>query len=1071
MRSTHNRLILPVATILALLVVLSCAPVPQPPTGPVAVVTREALDMGDVAGGLGGGAACTALDGSIGWEPGPYPEHQFPRLKASNGNYATSDANTATLDYLSYFDIVEMVASRPFWYENGCTTIDTFDYLRDRNANIKLFGVFHAYGFNNPQDFSAVCNPTVRTMWEAYHTANLRNPPGAWYALNSLGNVSVYPAPVNNQVVLNWSNAQPDATHTGTASLPMWWADHVIGADFDGKGWDGVILEAAGVPASAPNSAMVDMDENGHADFLEAGKGRAFVNAEQYEGWNAGFQTIAENEVAAELVVMTDNGWEPNPTGINDPPAMLEFVNMAQDFEFPSQVAYLNTCANINSSCPVAPPGAAWWAFHMRQYVGWMDGAATGTEVDGASFVLVMDYYNDLANRIYSGSTTWGQYITSYRQYQRFVLGSGLLENGYVQPHAGQYPAWCDECGVVNGVTARSVAATGWLNCPTQQAVNPNGDTMRQVIATDWQGLDDTVWMREFTNGLVIVNPMTTAQTVTVGSGWKKIRGWYDLTHNDGAVVNGSIVVPAMDAYVLVRDGAPTPTPMPTATAGNTPTPTPTLTATPTWTPTHTATSTPTRTPTATVTPTSTNTPTWTATSASTSTPTPTPTPTWTPGGNTATPTSTPTRTPTRTPTATATRTPTSTPTATLTPTATGTPPTATPQPFPFVVSGDHAWDDTYVNKSAPDTNYGSNNGLNLDARTSIEDRVNKSIVMQIPLDVSGLPTSTLVLAELTLFRDYSCPGCSPLPYDQQISISEVLTDIDESAVTWNVPWEEPGASGAGDTGPVVDVTTIAAGPAYGDGVRFNVIEIVRRMIAGAVDDLRVKLEPDCAPNTAGNCFTFTNWWSTESQHIRPVLVLGYSSEILPTSTPTATATPTLVATPTPTSTATATATPTGALPTATATATPVPVFVMSEVMANPGADWNGDGEVNERDRGVEVCNWTAATIDMDDGYWLQFNGLPSDRFNGIVQSGQCFIVWYELSGSQFKPAETGGTLMLVGPTGPVDVFTYPAQQPGQCVGRWPDGSNNWVWLNRCSPGRSNGYFLVNPTPTVTPTP
>lgn len=388
-------------------------------------------------------------------------------------------------------------------------------------------------------------------------------------------------------------------------------------------------------------------------------------------------------------------------------------------------------------------------------------------------------------------------------------------------------------------------------------------------------------------------------------------------------------------------------------------------------------------------------------------------------------------------------------------------------------MSGDHTWDDTYVNKSAPDANYGNNNGLNLDARTSIEDRVNKSIVMQIPLDVSGLPTSTLLLAELTLFRDYSCPGCSPLPYDQQISISEVLTNVDESAVTWNVPWEEPGASGSGDTGPVVDVATIAAGTAYGDGVRFNVIEIVRRLIAGAVDDLRVKLEPDCTPNTAGNCFTFTNWWSTESQHIRPVLVLGYSSEILPTSTPTFTPSPTLVATPTPTSTATATATPTGALPTATATATatPVPVFVMSEVMANPDADWNADGEVNERDRGVEVCNWTAAAIDMDDGYWLQFNGLPSDRFNGIAQSGQCFMVWYELSGSQFKPAKTGGTLMLVGPTGPVDVFTYPPQQPGQCVGRWPDGSNNWVWLNRCTPGQSNGYFLVNPTPTVPPTP
>lgn len=1023
--------------------------------------------------GLGSGAACDVLDGSIGYQPGPFPEHQFPRLKASNGGYAPSDANTATLDYLSYFDLVEMVATRPFWYENGCTTVDTFTYLKNKNPNIKLFGIFHAYGFNNPQDFSVTCNPTVRDMWYAYHTANFANPPGSWYALNYLGNVSTYPAPPN-QVVLNWSDAQPDATHTGTSSLPMWWADYVLGANFLGKGWDGVILEAVGVPASAPNSAAVDMDENGFADFLEAGKGRAFVNAEQYEGWNKGFETIAGNEIAAELVVMTDNGWEPNPTGANDPPAMLEFVNIAQDFEFPTQSYYLNSCVNVNSSCRTSPPGSAWWAFHMRQYLNWMDNAATGTEVEGASFVLAMDYYDDLAARTYSGSTTWGQYITSYRQYQRFVLGSGLLDNGYVQPHAGQFPAWCDECGVVNGVTARTQAATGWLNCPFSEAVNTDGDTMREVIATDWQGLDDTVWLREFTNGLVVVNPTTSSKTVTVGDGWKRIRGWYDLDHNNGAAVYNTLVVPAMDAYVLVRNGAPTPTATATPTnTGTPPTDTPTLTSTPTWTPTATPTHTATRTPTPTVTHTATATPTWTATMTQTATSTYTATPTWTPGGPTATPTSTPTRTPTRTPTATATPTPTATPTATATPTITPGGPTNTPtqEIYLFTLRGDHTWDDAYINKSAPDTNYGNNNGLNLDARTSIEDRVNKSIVMQVPIDVSELPTGTLAFAELTLFRDATCPGCAIMSYDQQISVREVLTDVNESGVTWNSPWTEPGANGDEDVGPILNVETIYAGPA-GDGVFFDVIEILRRMITEAIDDLRLKLEPDCEPNAAGNCFTFTNHWSTESQNPRPILVLGFYGD--PTSTPTFTATPTLVPTNTPTPTGvlpTATSTPTGTLPTATPTATPVPAFALSEVMANPNADWNGDGEVNERDRGIEVCNWTDALIDMDDEYWVQFNGLPTDRFNGVVQAGQCFMVWYELSGSQFRPATTGGTLMLVGPTGPVDVFTYPPQQPGQCIGRWPDGSNNWVWLNRCSPGQSNGFWLVNSTPTPTATP
>lgn len=1059
-----------IAYVVVCVIVLSCAPAPQPAPAP------EPLPLEDVAGGLGSGGACSVLDGRIGWDAGPYPEHQFPRLKASNGNYVTSDANATVLDGLQYFDLVEMVSTRPFWYDNGCTTVDTFNYLRTRNPDIKLFGVFHAYGFNNPDGFNVVCHPNIRQMWEAYHTANLRNPPGAWYAENWLGNVLTYPAPLNNQVVLNWSDAQPDAAHTGTASLPMWWAAHVTGADFEGMGWDGVILEAVGVPASAPDMAAADMDENGYSDFTEAGKGRAFVNAEQYQGWNKAFEEIANNTTA--LVVMTDNGWEPNPTGINDPPALREYVNIAQDFAFPSQIVYLNDCANVNSSCPVAPPDAAWWAFHMRQYLTWMD-AGDSVTIPGASFVLAMDYYPSLAARQYSSGVTWGQYITSYRQYQRFVMASALLDNGYSQPHAGQYPDWCDECGVVNGATARTLAATGWLNCPTQQAVNTAGLTMRQVVATDWQGLDDTVWCREFTNGKVCVNPMTTAQTVNVGNGWRKINGWYDTTHNNGQAVNGALTIPAMDAYVLVRAGASTPTPTPTATSGATPTPTQTATATPTWTPTWTPTTTPTRTPTATSTattaPTSltatnthTATPTWTASATAT--------PTWTPGGSTATWTPTPTRTPTRTPTATPTRTATVTPTSTPTPTATGTPPTPTPLPFPYIITGDWQWADAYINKTAPDTNYGANSGLNLDARTSIEGRTNKSIIIQAPIDVSDLPTTTLVGAELVLWRDTTCPGCGPQNYDQQVRIREVLTDVVESAVTWN-SWQVPGANGPQDVGPVVDVATITTGPVYATGQTFNVLEIMRRLIAEGIDDLRVKLEPDCTPNNAGNCFTFSNWWSTEAQNIRPYVVLSFYGNVTPTATPTFTPSPTMVATPTPTSTATATATATtGAststpTPTPTATPTPVPALAISEIIGNPNADWNGDGEVNERDRGVEVCNWTAATIDFQDDYWLRFNGLSSDKFNGIVQAGQCFMVWYELSGAAFRPVPTGGTVSFVGPTGLLDVFTYPNMQPGQCIGRWPDGSNSWVWLTRCTPGRSNGYFLVNPTPTVTPTP
>ena len=1125
MQRKINLYLIPIAIVVIAALIVACYPpaAPIPPTGPAVVTTREPLDVGVQSRGVGSGSACAVLDGRDGWEPGPFPDHQFPRLKASNGNYITADASTTNLDRLQYYDIVEMVSSRPFWYENACTPNDTFTYLQDRNPDLKLFGVYHAYGFNNPTAFSEQCHPTVRDMWTAYHTAN--GTIGAWYMEDGAGQAIQWPAPLDNQVWLNWSKAQPDATTAN--NLALWWGDHVTGADFEDMGWDGVILEAAGVPSSY-FGAQNDVDENGLTDFHEPTRGRAFVNAQQYAGWNLAFREMVTNTTT--LVTMVDGGWQPNPTGINDPPVLMPYVNIAQDFAFPTDIVYLNTCtASASSSCPTNPPGAAWWAFHMRQYLTWMDNAASGASVAGSSFILAMDYYNNIKARQYSGSVTWETYLTSYRQYQRFVLGSALLDNGYAQVHAGQYPDWCDECGVVGNSTERSVAATGWLNCPLEEAHQADGDTMRDVLDTGWMGLDDEPWLRQFTNGLVVVNPTTATQNVYVGPGYRRINGWYDTTHNNGqAVTSGYLSVGPMDAYVLVRAGAVAPTATPTATAGNTPTFTPTRTHTPTWTPTATPTRTPTRTPTHTATATWTSTPitpTATATLTITPTATATATPTWTPGGSTPTPTVTPTATPTRTPTPTVTPTLTATPTRTNTPTATGTPPTATPTPrivvisgsifgarstptptatvevgaetptpektappfptFPPVPEGDGLtgqWEDTYLNQTIPDANYGNNLGLNLDARTSVAGRTNKSVVIQIPIDFNTLPISaTIAGAKLALTRWDSCTGCGAQAYDQTISVREVLTNVRELEATWNVPWDVPGANGTADVGPVVSQTTIQANWSAPLVWEFDVKPIIADMLADGRNLLRVKLEPDCTPNLAGQCFAFTNWWSSESLY-PPTLNIsffGYNPTATPTFTHTPTWTPTATRTPTATSTPTPGATATGTPPTATPTATPthtptvtptpVPALVINEiVITSPIQDWNGDGRANERDRGVEVCNWTPTTIDFDDEYHLTFNGLPSDTFNGSVAAGQCFVAWYELSGALFRPATTGGTVRLVGPAGVIDQITYPPSSEAFCFGRLPDGGG-WRWLDRCSPGRSNYYWFNNPTPTAAP--
>lgn len=612
-----------IAWLLTAALLVACFP-PAPLSVPVEVtpVLPELPSRG-----FGEGVACAALDGTTGWENGPF-DHQFPRLKASNGNYTTADANTTLLNRLQYFDMVEFVADRHNWYANACTTIDTSAYLRSRNPGIKLFGVYHAYGFVDPDVLAPTCNPNVKSMWTAYDTADGATPASDWYMLNDTGDPIGWgtTGTTANQLVLNWSGVQPSFPLTN--SLASWWAGHVITTTFAEAQcagvdcWDGVILEAAGVPHQFCQGEC-DIDENSANDFTQVGMGRAGINAAQYAGWNAAFDSIV---AGSTLATMVDGGWQPNPTGFNDTPVMAGHVDIAQDFGWPTDITYLNTCGgSAYSSCPTGPPAGRGWDFHMRQYVTWQDNS--GTASNQASYVNAMTYYPDFAAKIYSGATTWGSYVTSYVQYQRFLLASTLLENGYAQVHAGQNPDWCDECGVdlATGRSAMTVAATGYLGCPLEEAVNTNGDTLRDVIAVDYATLSNYVWMREFTNGLVVVNPTAIIKTVNVGTGWKKIYSPSgQVTHNNGAVVSGNLTISPMNAYVLLRDNNPTPTPFWTAT----PTPTPTQT--------------------------------------------PTVTPTWTPGGPTATHTATPTHTNTATPT----RTPTATPTITPTPTHTATPTT-----------------------------------------------------------------------------------------------------------------------------------------------------------------------------------------------------------------------------------------------------------------------------------------------------------------------------------------------------------------------------------------------------------
>ena len=60
-------------------------------------------------------------------------------------------------------------------------------------------------------------------------------------------------------------------------------------------------------------------------------------------------------------------------------------------------------------------------------------------------------------------------------------------------------------------------------------------------------------WMREYDNGLVLCNPAIVSGSFPLTRIYKKIRGIYDNTFNNGSLVQGSIILPPSGGCVLLK--------------------------------------------------------------------------------------------------------------------------------------------------------------------------------------------------------------------------------------------------------------------------------------------------------------------------------------------------------------------------------------------------------------------------------------------------------------------------------------------------------------------------------------
>ena len=127
------------------------------------------------------------------------------------------------------------------------------------------------------------------------------------------------------------------------------------------------------------------------------------------------------------------------------------------------------------------------------------------------------------------GFNVWGN--TSDYRFFRYAYASCLMSNGYFSftDAAAGYSSvpWFDEYGCKLGTAGN------------EPPVGP------------WQ---KGVWRRDFQYGIVLVNPATSAVTVTVESGFKRLKGTQDPAVNDGAPVANVISVPAKDGIILRRN-------------------------------------------------------------------------------------------------------------------------------------------------------------------------------------------------------------------------------------------------------------------------------------------------------------------------------------------------------------------------------------------------------------------------------------------------------------------------------------------------------------------------------------
>lgn len=431
----------------------------------------------------------------------------YPRLWAEFGDPMPSVFTESNLTRLALFDGSQWWPSAGDWAIQGRTPVgDPFEFVRRRNPqHLILAHVPGPWAWYTEPERQLSCTSNA-TMCQG---SSLLDEAGGWM-LDAAGmRVGVWPA----EKIVDYSGVANQRIGERLARVVR----TTISRQFDG-----VRMEKADWYPYVYLGATWDLNRDGQADLARLG--RPGLNAAQIAGAQMFVNGLDDVGTLGGAVGAVD------ASGVRLAGIDLLFIPL------------LTTQAYSSTGC--GGPEAR---------------TACGVTQLQDRWQLAFDLARTQPSVLEMPGPLWDSWpwIRHERHLQRLVVATAALTDSYATIATSQVLSWCDECGVVGGVTAQNEAGLHWLGC----ALGPP----RQVGG---------VWMREFQHGLVVVNGSITPQTAPLPWGaWRKIRGWYDTAYNDGQMVGQQLTVAPLDAYMLWREST-----MPTATASPTPMPTATPT-------------------------------------------------------------------------------------------------------------------------------------------------------------------------------------------------------------------------------------------------------------------------------------------------------------------------------------------------------------------------------------------------------------------------------------------------------------------------------------------------------------